>query len=95
MVSSKDPEVGLNTAPVKTYSLAKIEGPLTGPPQSVEPLREENVEVRSSASIMNLDVSSLEKYRVLEIEEYSMRAGWGKDLQRKRGILCGRSSIST
>jgi hypothetical protein len=55
MVPSKDPEVGLNTVPVKTYSLAEIAGLLTGPPQSAEPLPEENVEARSNASIMNLD----------------------------------------
>jgi hypothetical protein len=86
MVPSKDPEVGLNTIPVKTYSLAEIAGPLTGPPQSAEPLPEENVEARSNASIMNPHAPSSERHRVLAMEEYSMRAGWGKDLQERGGF---------
>jgi hypothetical protein len=55
LVWLRDPGVGLNTVPVKTYSLAEIAGPLTGPPQSAKPRPEENVEARSNASIMNLD----------------------------------------
>lgn len=43
---------------------------------------EENVEVSSNASIMNLDASFLQRYRVQGIEEYSMTAGWGKDLRK-------------
>jgi hypothetical protein len=87
MVSSKDLETGLDTVPVKTYSLVEIAGPLTGSPQSAEPPPEESVEARSNASIMNPDASFLERQRVLRIEEYSMRAGWGEDLQERGASL--------
>jgi len=79
MESSTDLELSSKSVPVKTSSLAEVIEPLEGSPQ----VQADEDQPISSPPIMNIDRSSIDQYRVRGIEDFSIRAGWGKDLQER------------